>query len=79
MDPNVLIDKISECMQKLRTMEDYIHQAPIIVAEVGDQQMVTHSANSNESISIHKKVLENIRKKVNEYRLNKAMIAGDEA
>lgn len=41
--------------------------------------MVTHSANSNESISIHKKVLENIRKKVNEYRLNKAMIAGDEA
>ena len=37
MDPNVLIDKISECMQKLRTMEDYIHQTPIIMAEVGDQ------------------------------------------
>lgn len=49
-----------------------------MVAEVGDQKVVTHSSNSNEAVSIHKKVLDSIRKKVNEYRLRKKMIPAEE-
>lgn len=69
VDPNKLIEKISECMQKLQNMEDYTHSQSIVVAEIGEQRIVTHSSSSNEAVSIHKKILENIRRKVNEYRL----------
>lgn len=78
MDPNKLIDKISECMQKLQNIEDYIHAQPIVVAEIGEQKLVTHSSDSNEAVSIHKKILENVRRKVNEYRLQKRQIPAEE-